>query len=74
MADGTWSRLKVCANEACGRVFHDGSRNRSGRWCSMATCGNRMKSRAYRRRRASGADALLGNQPLAAAAAAAPAG
>lgn len=71
MADGTWSRLKVCANEACRQAFHDGSRNRSGRWCSMATCGNRMKGRAYRRRRASAADGVLTNAPLAAAAAAA---
>lgn len=69
MADGTWARLKVCANEDCGRAFHDDSRNRSGRWCSMATCGNRMKGRAYRRRRASAADGNLTTQLLAAAAA-----
>jgi predicted RNA-binding Zn ribbon-like protein len=55
MADGSWSRLKVCANPECGRAFYDWSRNRSGRWCSMAVCGNRIKGRAYRRRRASGA-------------------
>jgi predicted RNA-binding Zn ribbon-like protein len=71
MADGTWSRLKVCANEACGRAFHDGSRNRSGRWCSMAACGNRMKGRAYRRRRASAAGGANAMKPLAVAAAAA---
>lgn len=51
MATGTWPRLKVCANEACRRAFYDASRNRSGRWCSMATCGNRSKGRAYRLRR-----------------------
>lgn len=50
MAAGTWPRLKVCANDECGRAFYDGSRNRSARWCSMAVCGNRMKGRAYRRR------------------------
>lgn len=54
MAAGTWSRLKVCANEDCGKAFYDGSRNRSGRWCSMATCGNRSKGRAYRQRRTAG--------------------
>jgi predicted RNA-binding Zn ribbon-like protein len=54
MAAGTWSRLKMCANPDCGQAFYDVSRNRSGRWCSMAVCGNRMKGRAYRRRRASG--------------------
>ena len=50
MAAGNWNRLKVCANDACQRAFYDASRNRSGRWCSMATCGNRMKGRAYRQR------------------------
>ena len=53
MAAGSWSRLKVCANDACQLAFYDASRNRSGRWCSMATCGNRMKGRAYRERRSS---------------------
>jgi predicted RNA-binding Zn ribbon-like protein len=54
MAAGSWPRLKVCANEACVKAFYDGSRNRSGRWCSMVTCGNRSKGRAYRARRNSG--------------------
>ena len=53
MAAGNWNRLKVCANDACQRTFYDSSRNRSGRWCSMATCGNRMKGRAYRQRHGS---------------------
>ena len=52
MAAGTWPRLKVCANEACQRAFYDTSRNRSGRWCSMAVCGNRIKGRNYRQRHA----------------------
>ncbi len=51
MAAGSWDRLKVCANDACQTAFYDSSRNRSGRWCSMARCGNRMKGRAYRERR-----------------------
>jgi predicted RNA-binding Zn ribbon-like protein len=50
MAAGTWNRLKICANDACLLGFYDASRNRSGRWCSMARCGNRMKGRAYRER------------------------
>ena len=49
-ADGTWARLKVCRNDECRWAYYDGSRNRSGRWCSMASCGNRMKGRAYRSR------------------------
>ncbi len=50
MATGTWARLKACANPACRLAFYDESRNSSGRWCSMATCGNRMKGRIYRQR------------------------
>ena len=47
--DGTWGRLKGCAQ--CGWAFYDRSRNRSARWCSMSICGNRTKNRVYRRRR-----------------------
>ncbi len=50
MLDGTWPRLKACRN--CGWVFYDTSKNRSGSWCSMQLCGNRRKTRAYRRRKA----------------------
>lgn len=49
--DGTWSRLKVCRNDTCRWAFYDSSRNHSGAWCRMAICGNRMKGRAFRRRR-----------------------
>ena len=49
-AEGEWSRLKACANPDCQWVYYDGSRNRSGRWCSMNECGDVMKARAYRRR------------------------
>jgi predicted RNA-binding Zn ribbon-like protein len=50
MEGGGWERLKTCANDRCGWAFYDRSRNRSGRWCSMDVCGNRAKTRAYRRR------------------------
>jgi len=51
--DGTWARLKVCAEDACMWAFYDRSKNRSGNWCSMAVCGNRMKARRhYQRARA----------------------
>jgi len=50
MEEGAWERLKTCANGRCGWAFYDRSRNRSGRWCSMDVCGNRAKTRAYRRR------------------------
>ncbi len=48
--DGTWPRLKACRNEACRWVFYDTSKNRSGIWCTMSICGDKLKSRAYRRR------------------------
>jgi predicted RNA-binding Zn ribbon-like protein len=49
MADGTWHRLKACRQ--CAWAYYDYSKNRSATWCSMAICGNRTKTRAYRRRR-----------------------
>jgi predicted RNA-binding Zn ribbon-like protein len=49
MLDGTWGRLKACRN--CHWSFYDLSPNRSATWCSMQICGNRTKTRAYRRRK-----------------------
>ena len=49
MLDGTWPRLKACRH--CCWSFYDKSPNRSGTWCSMQLCGNRAKTRSYRRRR-----------------------
>jgi predicted RNA-binding Zn ribbon-like protein len=48
MFDGTWGRLKACPN--CHWCFYDYSPNRSATWCSMQLCGNRTKTRRYRRR------------------------
>jgi predicted RNA-binding Zn ribbon-like protein len=48
MLDGSWERLKTCRN--CRWAFFDESKNRSARWCSMELCGNRLKTRAYRKR------------------------
>jgi len=52
MGDGTWLRLKACRNHGCRWSFYDYSKNRSASWCSMQLCGNRTKTRSYRRRRA----------------------
>ncbi|WOX10679.1 CGNR zinc finger domain-containing protein [Streptomyces sp. N50] len=52
VAGGRWSRLKLCASPDCRWAFYDTSRNGGGRWCSMDACGNRNKTRAYRRRHA----------------------
>ncbi len=51
VADGSWARLKACADEGCQWVFFDQSRNRAGHWCSMRSCGNRAKARQFRARR-----------------------
>jgi predicted RNA-binding Zn ribbon-like protein len=54
MNDGTWPRLKACANDECQWAFFDRSKNRSGHWCSMESCGNRAKARHFRQRRRTG--------------------
>ena len=43
------SRLSVCADDGCGGLVLDLSRNRSRRYCST-TCANRHAVRAYRAR------------------------
>jgi len=45
---GDWARMKGCRQ--CEYAFYDRSKNRSGRWCSMASCGNQEKARSYRTR------------------------
>jgi len=46
-------RVGQCADDRCGWLFLDTSRNRSRRWCSMEDCGNRAKARRhYERKRA----------------------
>lgn len=46
-----WERLKACPREECEWAFYDKSKNRSGRWCTMESCGNIEKARAFRERR-----------------------
>jgi predicted RNA-binding Zn ribbon-like protein len=44
-------RVRECADDrGCGYLFIDTSRNRSRRWCSMESCGNRAKVRQHRER------------------------
>jgi predicted RNA-binding Zn ribbon-like protein len=40
-------RVRECANETCGWVFLDTSKNHSRRWCDMKSCGNAAKARRY---------------------------
>jgi predicted RNA-binding Zn ribbon-like protein len=43
-------RVRECDGSACTWLFLDHSRNRSRRWCSMETCGNRAKAHRHYRR------------------------
>lgn len=44
--------LRPCANGECRLFLLDRSRAGTARWCSMATCGNKMKARRHRARAA----------------------
>ena len=50
LTSGRLDRVKACPGPNCGWVFLDTSGRR--RWCSMASCGNRAKVRAYSERSA----------------------
>lgn len=51
LVGGERERLRRCAAPDCLRAFIDLSRNRSRRYCSSRTCGNRLHVAAYRARR-----------------------
>jgi len=42
--------VRRCGNPDCVLFFYDGTRNHRRQWCSMGTCGNLMKVRAFRKR------------------------
>jgi predicted RNA-binding Zn ribbon-like protein len=50
------TRVRNCANPACVLWFLDATRSGTRRWCSMATCGNRLKARRHYQRRVGIAD------------------
>jgi predicted RNA-binding Zn ribbon-like protein len=43
-------RVRSCPGEDCGWLFLDTSKAGRRRWCSMAICGNRMKTKRHRAR------------------------
>ena len=47
----TWRRLKRCHKHGCESTFYDRSKNNSGVWCDVKTCGNAANLRASRARR-----------------------
>lgn len=46
--------VKQCEASDCVLLFHDQTKSHRRRWCSMATCGNRMKAAAHRARKKTG--------------------
>jgi predicted RNA-binding Zn ribbon-like protein len=49
---GRLERVKTCDSDECRWVFYDRSKPSNRRWCSSERCGNREKTRTYRRRHA----------------------
>ncbi|OBI55815.1 peptide chain release factor 2 [Mycobacterium sp. E796] len=49
--DDTWRRLKQCHSPGCASTFYDRSKNNSGVWHDVKTCGNAANLRASRARR-----------------------
>jgi hypothetical protein len=49
---GRLERVKTCDSDECRWVFYDRSKPGNRRWCSAERCGNRAKTRTYRRRHA----------------------
>ncbi|MBR8744780.1 CGNR zinc finger domain-containing protein [Nocardiopsis sp. MG754419] len=43
-------RLRPCGNDECRLFLLDRSRANTARWCSMKTCGNRLKARRHQER------------------------
>jgi CGNR zinc finger/Putative stress-induced transcription regulator len=53
IAQGTdaWARLKLCREQGCLSAFYDSSRNGSGVWHNVRSCGNVTNLRASRSRK-----------------------
>jgi predicted RNA-binding Zn ribbon-like protein len=43
----TLARVHECEGPGCGWIIIDTTKNRSKRWCSMETCGNRAKVKRF---------------------------
>jgi predicted RNA-binding Zn ribbon-like protein len=67
-----WRRIKQCNNPPCQATFYDRSKNNSGVWCNVKTCGNAANLRASRARRRDRERAAAGLSPAPAASAAKP--
>ena len=50
VTNNDFSYVKACEGPTCTLLFLDRTHGRGRRWCSMATCGNRAKQAAHRKR------------------------
>ena len=48
---GDFELIRRCENSNCVLWFYDRTKSHRRRWCSMASCGNRAKVSAFRKRR-----------------------
>jgi predicted RNA-binding Zn ribbon-like protein len=53
LAYADFRRVRRCDDPTCVHWFYDQTKPGKRRWCSMSTCGNRLKVKRYRRRRKS---------------------
>jgi predicted RNA-binding Zn ribbon-like protein len=51
LSSADFRRVKLCADPTCVLWFYDHTKPGHRRWCSMATCGNRLKVKNYRQSR-----------------------
>ncbi len=50
LAAGDFELVRRCEGESCVLWFYDRTKSHHRRWCSMASCGNRHKVAAFRKR------------------------
>jgi len=51
LATGDFHLIRRCESDTCVLWFYDRTKSHHRRWCSMASCGNRHKVAAFRKRR-----------------------
>lgn len=51
LCGGDLAHVRQCEADDCTLMFHDTTKSRRRRWCSMALCGNRIKVAAFRARK-----------------------
>ncbi len=50
LSSGNFKLIRRCESETCVLWFYDRTKSHRRRWCSMASCGNRHKVTAFRKR------------------------